>query len=68
MEFSGLFSDYLSLMFGKPRIRQNNLKTSLIFLDSCVLFSISSSAVKVHDSQADKGFRGQREIMHRAVF
>ena len=31
-EMSGLFSDYLSLMLGKPRIRQNNLKTSLRFL------------------------------------
>ena len=30
-EISGLFSDYLSLMLGKPRIRQNNLKTSLRF-------------------------------------
>ena len=29
---SGLFSDYLSLMLGKPRIRQNNLKTSLVLL------------------------------------
>ena len=28
---SGLFSDYLSLMLGKPRIRQNKLNTSLRF-------------------------------------
>ena len=28
-EISGSFSDYLSLMLGKPRIRLNNLKTSL---------------------------------------
>ena len=31
MEISGSFSDYLSLMLGKPRIRLNNLKTSLKF-------------------------------------
>ena len=29
MEIPGLFSDYLSLMIGKPRKRLNNLKTSL---------------------------------------
>ena len=28
-EIPGSFSDYLSLMLGKPRIRLNNLKTSL---------------------------------------
>ena len=28
-EISGSFSDYLGLMLGKPRIRLNNLKTSL---------------------------------------
>ena len=28
-EISGSFSDYLSFMLGKPRIRLNNLKTSL---------------------------------------
>ena len=28
---SGSFPDYLSLMLGKPRIRLNNLKTSLRF-------------------------------------
>ena len=28
---SGLFSDYLSLMLGKPRISPNNLKISLRF-------------------------------------
>ena len=28
-KISGSFSDYLSLMLGKPRIRINNLKTSL---------------------------------------
>ena len=31
-EILGSFSDYLSLMFGKPRIRLNNLTTSLRFL------------------------------------
>ena len=31
MEISGSFSDYLNLMLGKPRIRLNNLKTSLGF-------------------------------------
>ena len=30
-EISGSFPDYLSLMLGKPRIRLNNLKTSLRF-------------------------------------
>ena len=30
-EISGSFSDYFSLMLGKPRIRLNNLKTSLRF-------------------------------------
>ena len=30
-EISGLFSDNFSLMPGKPRIRLNNLKTSLRF-------------------------------------
>ena len=30
-EITGSFSDYLSLMLGKPRIRLNNLKTSLRF-------------------------------------
>ena len=30
-EISGSFSDYLSLMLGKPRIRLNNLKSSLRF-------------------------------------
>ena len=30
-EIPGSFSDYLSLMLGKPRIRLNNLKTSLRF-------------------------------------
>ena len=30
-EISGLVSDYLCLMLGKPPIRQNNLKTSLRF-------------------------------------
>ena len=31
MEISGSFPDNLSLMLGKPRIRLNNLKTSLRF-------------------------------------
>ena len=31
MEVSGLFSDYLSLLLGKPHIRLNNLKISLRF-------------------------------------
>ena len=31
-EISGSFPDHLSLMLGKPRIRLNNLKTSLRFL------------------------------------
>ena len=30
-EISGVFSDYLSLMRGKPRVRFHYLKTSLIF-------------------------------------
>ena len=30
-EISGSFPDYISLMLGKPRIRLNNLKTSLGF-------------------------------------
>ena len=44
---SGSFSDYLSLMLGKPGIRLNNLKTSLRFpclglnpiIHSIILFS-----------------------------
>ena len=50
-EISGSFPDYLSLMLGKPRIRLNNLKTSLRFpclglnpiIDSinlCLCFSV----------------------------
>ena len=49
-EIPGLFSDYLSLMLGKPRIRLNNLKTSLRFpclglnpiIDSIILDGSSS--------------------------
>ena len=45
-EILGSFSDYLSLMLGKPRIRLNNLKTSLrvpfLGLNSIIDFIILS--------------------------
>ena len=47
-EISGLFSDYLNLTLGKPRIRQNILKTSLRFpcLDlNPIIDSINTSTV-----------------------
>ena len=50
----GSFSDYLSLMLGKPRIRLNNLKTSLRF--SClgrnlIIDSINLGPISVTDAR-----------------
>ena len=58
MEISGSFSHYLSLMLGKPRIRLNNLKTSLRF--PCLGFNpiIDSISHKVIAKQSFKSTMG----------
>ena len=53
-EIPGLFSDYLSLMLGKPRIRLNNLKTSLRFPCLCInpiIDSISLTEYTINPNQ-----------------
>ena len=48
-----LVSDYLSLMHGKPRIRQNNLKTSLRY--PCLGLNPIIDSINLHSWHMRRG-------------
>ena len=61
-EIPGSFSDYLSLMLGKPRIRLHNLKTSPRF--PCATYSIIRNIDILLDSQ----YTGNKRVWRAEKF